>query len=206
MKTINDLVNKLNNYYDMEFRVANTGDGYCIEDDMSIYICFDNGHWDILSGFCMLHHDVQKEIMDFIYTTDSNHWFDEQEKKYNIIIGEDVGQIYRSAYKKCGFGAKVSDNVHEEIMDFIYTTDSNHWFDEQEKKYNIIIGEDVGQIYRSAYKKCGFGAKVSDNVHEENLTLDDYQFTETEIEDLKSKVSERSAKIIDLGKVEIKDE
>ena len=153
MKTINDLVNKLNNYYDMEFRVANTGDGYCIEDDMSIYICFDNGHWDILSGFCMLHHDVQKEIMDFIYTTDSNHWFDEQEKKYNIIIGEDVGQIYRSAYKKCGFGAKVSDNVHEE-----------------------------------------------------NLTLDDYQFTETEIEDLKSKVSERSAKIIDLGKVEIKDE
>ncbi|CAI2698260.1 hypothetical protein AKUA2103_PHAGE100200 (plasmid) [Apilactobacillus kunkeei] len=153
MKTINDLVNKLNNYYDMEFRVANTGDGYCIEDDMYTYICFDNGHWDIISGFCMLHHDVQKEIMDFIYTTDKEHWFDEPEKKYNIVIGKDMRGHCKSAYYK---------------------------------------GTDA--------------VKVLANVYKDDLTLDNFIFTESEIEDLKATLPENMAKIIDLGKVEVKDD
>lgn len=153
MKTINDLVDKLNNYYDMTCRVEKVLGDYNLGDDLSTYVCFDNGEWDILSGFCMLHHEVQKEIMDFIYTTDKEHWFDEPEKKYNIIIGEDVGKKWKSAYRK--------------------------------------LADDIG---------------VMDTVKPENLTLAKYIFTESEIEDLKSKVSERSAKIIDLGKVEVTNE
>lgn len=151
MRTVQDLVDNLNLNYDLVCRVERTDNGCYIEDDTSCFIHFEDGHWDIHGDFCMLHREVQKYIMDFVYTTDKEHWFDEPEKKYNIIIGEDVGQIYRSAYKKCWFGAKVSDNVHEE-----------------------------------------------------DLILENYQFTESEVEDLKSKVSERSAKIIDLGKVEVK--
>lgn len=90
MKTINDLVNKLNDYYGMTCRVEKVLGCYNLGDNLSTYVCFDNGDWDILSGFCILHHEIQKEIMDFIYTTDKEHWFDEPEKKYNIIIGEDV--------------------------------------------------------------------------------------------------------------------
>ena len=157
MKTINDLVNKLNNYYDLEFRVANTGDGYCIEDDMYTYICFDNGHWDIISGFCMLHHEVQKEIMDFIYTTDSNHWFDEPEKKYNIVIAEDVNK----------------NNVV-------------HW--------------------KTAYQKKYKGVEINDAVDEKVFINDNFIFTESEIEELKSNLPENMAKIVDLGKVEVKDD
>ncbi|MCK8626629.1 hypothetical protein [Apilactobacillus kunkeei] len=153
MKTINDLVNKLNDYYGMTCRVEKVLGCYNLGDNLSTYVCFDNGDWDILSGFCILHHEVQKEIMDFIYTTDSNHWFDEQEKKYNIIIGEDVG---------------------------------HNW--------------------QSAYKKCQFGAKVNDAVREEDLLLDDYQFTESEIKELKSGLPENMVKIVDLGKVEVKDD
>lgn len=99
-----------------------------------------------------------------------------------------------------------NNEVQKMIIDFIYTTDKEHWFDEQEKKYNIIIGKDVGQIWKSAYKKSRFGAKVSDNVYEEDLILDDYQFTESEIKELKSGLPENMAKIIDLGKVEVKDD
>ena len=112
-------------------------------------------------------------------------------------------QPYWSIYS--GLGAKRNE-VQKEIMDFVYTTDKDHWFDEPEKKYNIIIGEDVNGEYKSAYKKWWNGAEVSDEVNENDLTLDEFRFTESEIEDLKAKVSERSAKIIDLGKVEVNDE
>lgn len=82
------------------------------------------------------------------------------------------------------------------------------WF--AEKKYNIIIGEDVNSnnvVHRNTcYEKTPKGVDVNDSVREEYLTLDRYIFTESEIEDLKSKVSEQSAKIIDLGKVEVKDD
>lgn len=156
MKTINDLVDKLNNYYDMEFRVANTGDGYCIEDDMSIYICFDNGNWDILSCFCMLNHEIQKEIMDFVYTTDKEHWFDEPEKKYNIVIGKDMTK--------------------------------------------------KGERCKTAYRKAPKGIEVWDSAKEDDLTSDRYIFTESEIEQLKVRLPENMAKIVDLGKVEVKDD
>ena len=112
-------------------------------------------------------------------------------------------QPYWDIYSSLG---AMNNRVQRTIMDFIYTTDSNHWFDEPEKKYNIIIGKDVGQIWKSAYKKSRFGAKVSDNVYEEDLILDDYQFTESEIEDLKSNLPENMAKIVDVGKVEVKDD
>lgn len=162
MKTINDLVNKLNN------GVA-YGEYYIKEGKNDNYLLYKK----------------------YILSEDSTLF--EFAKK----------QPYWSIYQSLG---AMHNQVQKDIMDFVYSTDKDHWFDETEKKYNIIIGEDVGQIYRSAYKKCQSGAKVSDNVYEENLTLENYQFTETEIEELKSKVSERSAKIIDLGKVEIKND
>lgn len=112
-------------------------------------------------------------------------------------------QPYWSIHPSLGV---MHNQVQEDIMDFIYTTDSNHWFDEPEKKYNIIIGEDAGHNWQSAYKKCRFGAKVNDAVREEDLLLDDYQFTESEIKELKSGLPENMAKIIDLGKVEVKDD
>lgn len=97
-------------------------------------------------------------------------------------------------------------SVQEKIMRFVITSNPNHWFDEPEKKYNIIIGEDVGTKWKSAYRKLDDDIGVLDTVNPKALTSAKYIFTETEIEDLKTKVSEHSAKIIDLGKVEVKDE
>lgn len=156
MKTINDLVNKLNDYYGMTCRVEKVLGCYNLGDNLSTYVCFDNGDWDILSGFCILHHEVQKEIMDFIYTTDKEHWFDAQEKKYNIIIGEDV------------------------------------------KTY--------GDRCATAYRKKSKGIEIWDSAKENDLTLDEYIFTESEIEQLKSRLPCNMAKIVELGKVEVKDE
>lgn len=97
--------------------------------------------------------------------------------------------------------------VQKDIMDFIYTTNSNHWFNEPEKKYNIIIGEDTNREYKSAYQKVGSnGVEVCDSVDGDDLALEMFIFTESEIEDLKSKVSTQSAKIIDIAKMEVKDE
>lgn len=126
-----------------------------------------------------------------------------EEGEYVTIFEFAKKQPYWSIYS--GLGAKRNE-VQKEIMDFVYNTDKEHWFDEPEKKYNIIIGEDVGQIWKSAYKKSLFGGKVSDNVYEEDLILDDYIFTESEIEDLKATLPDNMAKIVELGKVEVKDE
>lgn len=162
MKTINDLVDRLNSYgaYGEYYIRKGKNDNYLLckrymvgNDATLLAFAKKQPYWDIYSGLGAMRNEVQKEIMDFIYTADKEHWFDEPEKKYNIIIGEDIGQIWQSAYKKSRFGAKVSDNVYEE-----------------------------------------------------DLILDDYQFTESEIEDLKATLPANMAKIVDLGKVEIKDE
>lgn len=101
---------------------------------------------------------------------------------------------------------KSNNEIQKEIMDFIYTTDSNHWFDEPEKKYNIIIGEDMSGNFKTVYYKVGNGVDVTDAAGEYELVSDQYQFTESEIEDLKATLPENMAKIIELGKVEVKDE
>lgn len=97
-------------------------------------------------------------------------------------------------------------SVQEKIMRFVSNSNPNHWFDELEKKYNIIIGEDVVGSFKTAYRNVANGVMVNNSVDEGDLALDDFIFTENEVEDLKSKVSEHSAKIIDLGKVEVKDD
>lgn len=116
----------------------------------------------------------------------------------------ELSKEYKSWIALPTFGL-VSADVQKNIMDFIYTTDKDHWFDEpSEKKYNIIIGEDVGKKYKSAYRKSSDGIGVLDTVKPKALTLSRYIFTESEVEDLKTKVSERSAKVIDIAKVEVK--
>lgn len=121
----------------------------------------------------------------------------------------ELSKKYKSWNVQPSFGL-VSIDVQKEIMDFIYTTDSNHWFDEPEKKYNIIIGEDlepsIHQKWKGAYMKTEYGVKIWHALPEKDFINDEFIFTESEVEDLKSKVSERSAKIIDLGKVEVKDD
>lgn len=169
MKTINDLVNKLNSYvaYGEYYIKKGKNDNYLLckryaeNEDVTLFaFAKKQPYWSIHSSLGAMHNQVQEEIVDFVYTTDRTHWFDEQEKKYNIIVGE------------------------------------------------YVITDDDG-LWKAAYRKCGYGTygtEVVDNADENDLALDDFIFTESEIEDLKSKVSERSAKIIDLGKVEVKDE
>ncbi|CAI2674655.1 hypothetical protein AKUG0406_PHAGE200130 (plasmid) [Apilactobacillus kunkeei] len=119
-------------------------------------------------------------------------------------------QPYWSIHPSLGV---MHNQVQEDIMDFVYSTDKEHWFDEPEKKYNIIIGEyvitDEDGLWKAAYRKCGYGTygtEVVDNADENDLTLYEFRFTESEIEDLKATLPENMAKIVELGKVEVKDE
>ena len=79
------------------------------------------------------------------------------------------------------------------------------WF--AEKKYNIIIGGSVLTTCATAYCKNGQGKVMLDTfTSPSELKLDDYQFTESEIEELKSTLPTNMAKIVDLGKVEVEDD
>lgn len=117
----------------------------------------------------------------------------------------ELSKEYKSWIALPSFGLASAD-VQKNIMDFIYTTDSNHWFDEPEKKYNIIIGEDMSGNFKTVYYKAGNVVDVTDTAGEYELVSDQYQFTESEIEALKATLPENMAKIVELGKVEVKDE
>lgn len=116
-------------------------------------------------------------------------------------------QPYWSIHPSLGV---MHNQVQEDIMDFVYSTDKEHWFDEPEKKYNIIVGRDLEpfaiQEWKAAYMKTAHGVKVWHASPEKDFINDEFIFTESEVEDLKSELPENMAKIVDLGKVEVKDE
>lgn len=98
-RTIKDLVRLLNRNKE--------GKNFYIDDFANIGLCFineiyndethqlvsfnkNNKNWHTMALFGLENNRVQKEIMDFIYTTDSNHWFDDLPgSKYNIRMVRD---------------------------------------------------------------------------------------------------------------------
>lgn len=168
MKTINDLVDELNRLFDDSEFYIERRDAY---DVMDGYVIYMKNHVVI---------DIVSELIEI----------DEKDNRW--CAGREFGSA--------------SEDIQKTIMDFIYTTDSNHWFDEPEKKYNIIIGENKREKLKTAYHKLSNGTYIGDAVEEDDLKTDRYIFTESEIEQLKSTLPENMAKIVDLGKVEVKDE
>ena len=116
-----------------------------------------------------------------------------------------LSKEYKSWIALPAFGL-VSADLQKDIMDFVYTTDSNHWFDEPEKKYNIIVGEDTNAPIYAAYKKIMANEYiVCSHVYKDELrNTDELQFTEKDIEELKDCLPDYLSKIIDLGRVEVK--
>lgn len=167
MKTLNDLVDKLNNYVEVED--GELGKYYIEQGGDKRYYLYEQYY-------------APDDGLLVVFAPDYPHW----------IINWDLGGV--------------NHIDQEKIMDFIYNTDKEHWFDEPEKKYNIVIGENVRGKLKTAYHKLRNSAYVCSAVEEDDLKTDRFIFTESEIEDLKSKVSERSAKIVDLGKVEVTNE
>lgn len=80
------------------------------------------------------------------------------------------------------------------------------WF--PEKKYNIVIGQDKDKTneYYTAYRKSSGDFATNDATLQGELTRYEYLFTEKEIDELKSTLPENMQKIVDIGKVEVKDD
>ena len=93
--------------------------------------------------------------------------------------------------------------VQHAIIDYLANSNPEDWF--AEKKYNIIIGKDNCSPHYSAYRKMGKGEYiVRSTADEDELKSFEYlQFTESEIEQLKSTLEGNMQKIVDLGKTEV---
>lgn len=114
-------------------------------------------------------------------------------------------------------------------VDFIFSPDYGHGYwkeivealvdyantpiEERKPKpqlYNIIIAEDIHNRspYLTAWRKVNKLGEyfVTDATEQHDLLHDnDFKFTIEEIEDLKSKVSEKQKQIIDIGTVKVED-
>lgn len=92
------------------------------------------------------------------------------------------------------------------IIDFLANSNPDDWF--AEKKYYIAVGmydSTSKLIYYKNGNELDFKLRTMMDFDEKHLQEDDI-FTENEIEELKSTLSEQMAKIVDLGKVEVKDD
>lgn len=93
------------------------------------------------------------------------------------------------------------------IIDYLTNSNPSDWFP-QEKKYNIVLNNLEGEkIVINKYDRHNpFSIECSTGIDDDELKLDAYIFTESEIEQLKLTLPTNMAKIVDLGKVEVKDE
>ena len=141
--------------------------------------------------FYLIYDADMKTIHLYRRLTDVYFELAEISKKYKSwLVGKDL-------YMQVG-------EVQKVIMNFLVKSNPDDWF--AEKKYNIIIGKGSDGI-KNIYKKSNEGRYLIDALADKaDFNIEPYLFTENEIEELKSTLSEKLAKIVDLGKVEVKDE
>lgn len=96
------------------------------------------------------------------------------------------------------------------IVEYLSPYKPQDWI---EKKYNIIIGTDISEKgitgLATVYSKRKSCSNFDYNIvpvdrYSKNINEDRFQFTEEEIRKLKEVLPDNMAKIVDLGKVEVK--
>lgn len=93
-------------------------------------------------------------------------------------------------------------SIQFEVIKFL--SENDYRLNHKEPKYNVIVG--IGEIDNdvAAYVKLDDGIyAVYDSVDEDDLNDDLYQLTESEIEELKSQLSDEMAQIVEIGKKEV---
>lgn len=114
-------------------------------------------------------------------------------KKYKSwLVGKDL-------YMQVG-------EVQKVIMNFLANSNPEDWF--AEKKYNIVLNNLEGEkiVINKYDRHSTLAIECSTGIDDDELKLDAYIFTEKEIEQLKLILPTNMAKIVDLGKVEVKDD
>ena len=137
------------------------------------------------------------------------HYYD----KYYLVVEYSMGtkntvvefsQLNYRFHKDISYLDPIEQNI---IVDYLANSSINDWF--AEKKYNILIAHNYmldarHNVYMVWSKgEHGFFAGL---VQEYELNEEEYLFTESEIDELKSILSNNMAKIVELGKVEVKDD
>lgn len=131
-----------------------------------------------------------------------------RDRDYSIDInGEEIilFSLKDRTYSFTSYIAWVNDKDQDLIVKYLANHTPDDWF--AEKKYNIIIGKNPKWETYTLYRHDGEGGFESgDFLGHSALDNKYFQFNEDEIEELKSKLPENMAKIVDLGKVEVKNE
>ena len=98
------------------------------------------------------------------------------------------------------------DKDQDLIVKYLANHTPDDWF--AEKKYNIVLHNLDGEkmVINKYDRHNPFSIECSTGIDDDELKLDAYIFTESEIEQLKLTQPTNMAKIVDLGKVEVKDD
>lgn len=148
-----------------------------------------------------------KKVQDLVHSLntryDLNCSYKETDKGI-IIEGNSYQLIY---FTKKGWDildgfCRLFYTVQKYIMDFAYDTTPNDWF--PKKKYNIIIANCTDGA--KTYWKKDMNDFITFTTQDDKSKSIDFIFTESEIKKLESTLPVNMAEIIELGKVEVKDE
>lgn len=141
--------------------------------------------------------------------SEDTHYFSFNEVDF-AILDEKTKKYYITS----GFG-RVDSKLQKIIIDYLGNADPSDWF--EEKKYNIEVAQDLdhnGNVLnhilfskdegKDDYRyKLLFAPRES---YRSALQDNQCQFTEEEIEKIKKTLPANMAKIVEMGKVEVKDD
>lgn len=125
----------------------------------------------------------------------------ENDDSYQVIF-----YCYDNGTLNLGNMTLINEHDQMEVAKFL-RQDPEEWF--EELKYNIIIGKDTDVnekfcAYWHSSNSSDSDFLLNDNTTHEDLSKDEYKFNTAQINDLKLQLPDYMAKIVDLGKVEVK--
>lgn len=156
-----------------------------------------------------------KTVQDLVYTLNENfdNEFDlfDKENGFEFCLRVDGAPIidFNSRDKSFEFQSYIEyvyGRSLNMIVNFLANSNPEDWF--PKKRYNIVIGIDTNTDFKTAYRKTATKGvyEVNGSTELNDLRKNRYIFTDEEIKNLKVTLPPDLSKIVDLGKVEVKDE
>lgn len=108
-------------------------------------------------------------------------------------------------YLLCNGINRIGSDCQDLIVRYLAKTYVKDWFPE-EKKYNIIIGKNIGasKALSAYYKRENGDVAIDDVVLEKDLIDEKFIFSESEISRIKHELPVSMKQIVDLGLVEVR--
>lgn len=139
IKQLVDEINDMSKNNEYDFKAKETPSETTIKLGRIKLMTFSsNGSWKIESGMGRLEEEVQHTIIEYANNSNSDFWFKEPEKRYNVVIGNNPEGGVIAYYKKTDYSGysgsdfKKVNSVNNDVSGYKLENDKDYQFTEKE--------------------------------------------------------------------------